>query len=487
MAKRVGVALTKRVVDAAEKRDKRYYIWDTELSGFGLRVETSGAKTFIVRYRAEGGGRSAAQRFVTVGRFGPLTPEQARRQAKVILGGVAKGEDPADERRAKRREMKINGLIDLYEEEGCVIQRGKRQGQPMKPLTKQLTLARLRNHVVPLLGHKRVSEVNAGDIERFVRDVTSGKTSRDEKIGPRKRIIVKGGDGAARKVVRDLSAVFSFAIRSEIVQRNPCETAAVRKTDNQRDRFLTLEEVTRLGAALDQLEAEGVNPKAANIARLWALTGCRREEIAALRWSEVNLVEGLLELDDSKTGKSIRPLGAAAVTLLESLPREVGSKFVFPAERGDSYFQGTKRIWARAVRKAELPGVTPHTLRHTIGSTAISTGEALALTGAILGHSNPRSTAIYAHVQNDPSRRAANRVSKKIAAALAGNAPGNGGRTGKAKVQPAYLRTVAVSLATRLEAEGIDAVRIQSIIADAIGVKEKVGKPRTKKSQTVAA
>lgn len=468
MAKRVGVALTKRVVDAAEKKNTRYYIWDSELSGFGLRVETSGAKTFIVRYRAEGGGRSAAQRFVTVGRYGPLTPEQARRQAKVILGGVAKGEDPADERRAKRREMKISGLIDLYEEEGCVIQRGKRQGQPMKPLTKQLTLARLRNHVVPLLGHKRVSEVNAGDIERFVRDVTAGKTSRDEKIGPRKRIIVKGGEGAARKVVRDLSAVFSFAIRSEIVERNPCETAAVRKTDNQRERFLTLEEVTQLGAALDALEAEGVNPKAVNIARLWALTGCRREEIAALKWAEVNLVEGLLELDDSKTGKSVRPLGAAAVALLESLPREVGSEFVFPAERGDSYFQGTKRIWAKAVKKARLPGVTPHTLRHTIGSTAISTGEALALTGAILGHSNPRSTAIYAHVQNDPSRRAANRVTKKIAAALAGKTVGAQRSSAKAKTQTNDLTALVANLATRLVAEGIDAAQAQSIIAEAI-------------------
>lgn len=487
MAKRIGVALTKRVVDAAEKKDKRYYLWDSELSGFGLRVETSGAKTFIVRYRAEGGGRSAAQRFVTVGRYGPLTPEQARRQAKIILGGVAKGEDPADERRAKRREMKISGLIDLYEEEGCVIQRGKRQGQPMKPLTKQLTLARLRNHVVPLLGHKRVSEVNAGDIERFVRDVTAGKTSRDEKIGPRKRIIVKGGEGAARKVVRDLSAVFSFAIRSEIVERNPCETAAVRKTDNQRERFLTLEEVTKLGAALDTLEAEGVNPKAVNIARLWALTGCRREEIAALKWAEVNLVEGLLELDDSKTGKSVRPLGAAAVALLESLPREVGSGFVFPAERGDGYFQGTKRIWAKAVKKAQLPGVTPHTLRHTIGSTAISTGEALALTGAILGHSNPRSTAIYAHVQNDPSRRAANRVTKKIAAALSGKVVGVRRPSAKPKTQTDDLSALVANLIARLEAEGIDSTQAQTIIAEAIAANAARSQPGTSLGSTKAA
>ncbi|RWC87641.1 MAG: DUF4102 domain-containing protein [Mesorhizobium sp.] len=471
MAKRVGVALTKRVVDFADKREQRYFIWDSELSGFGLRVETSGAKTFVVRYRAEGGGRSAAQRFVTIGRLGTFTPEQARKQAKTVLGGVARGEDPADERRAKRREMKITGLIDLYEEEGCVIQRGKRQGQPMKPLTKQLTIARLRNHVVPLLGHKRVSELNAGDIERFVRDVTAGKTNRDEKIGHRRRIIVRGGAGAARKVVRDLSAVFSFAIRSEIAQKNPCENAAVRKTDNQRKRFLVLDEVTRLGSALDELETGGVNSKAINIARLWALTGCRREEIASLKWSEVNLGEGLLELEDSKTGQSIRPLGAAAMTLLERLPREGSSTFVFPAERGDSYFQGTKRIWAKVIKKAELPGVTPHTLRHTIGSTAVSTGEALALTGAILGHSNPRSTAIYAHVQNDPSRRAVNRVTKKIAAALAGNNQAARKPQRKSAISEA-LEGLVQSLSARLLAEGVDVGRVKNIVANVTAALE---------------
>src|SRR3546814_3369052 len=84
----------------------------------------------------------------------------------------------------------------------------------------------------------RVSEVNAGDIERFFRDVEAGKTARDDKIGPRRRIVVRGGAGAARKVFRDLSAVFSFARRREIVTRNPCETAAVKKTDNHKERFL---------------------------------------------------------------------------------------------------------------------------------------------------------------------------------------------------------------------------------------------------------
>ncbi|MGZ8322758.1 MAG: tyrosine-type recombinase/integrase [Rhodoplanes sp.] len=308
MAKGNGVPITKRVVDSSQPTDRRYYVWDSDLAGFGLRVETSGAKTFIVRYRADGGGRSAAQRFVTVGRFGKLTAEQARKQAKTILGSVATGEDPAGERRAKRREMKVSDLIDLYEVEGCFVQRGIRQGEAMKERTKAYTIARLKHHVVPLLGHKRVSEIGAGEIERFVRDVSAGKTARDEKTGPRKRIIVRGGDGAARKVVRDLSAVFSFAVRRCIVQENPVDRASIRKSDNRRQRFLTMEEVTRLGAAFDELEAGGANSKAVAIARLWALTGCRRDEIAGLRWPEVDAERGLLVLDDTKTGKSIRPL-----------------------------------------------------------------------------------------------------------------------------------------------------------------------------------
>ena len=478
MAKRVGILLTKRSVDAAAKKDKRYYVWDSALPGFGVRIETSGAKTFIVRYRAEGGGRTAAQRFMTVGRYGTLTPEAARKQAKLLLGGVAKGEDPADERRAKRAEMRMSGLIDLYQEEGCVVQRGKRQGVPMKPLTKRFTMARLRNHVVPLLGHKRVSEINAGDIERFVRDVAAGKTARDEKVGPRKRIIVRGGEGIARKVVRDLSAVFSFAARSEIVSRNPCETAAVRKTDNQRERFLTLEEVSQLGAALDELEREGANTKALNIARLWALTCCRRNEIAALRWPEINLDESLLELDDSKTGKSIRPLGAAAVALLRSIDKQEGSDFVFPAEHGDRHYQGMKGVWKKAIEKAKLEGVTPHTLRHTMGSTSTSNGEALALTGAILGHSNPRSTAVYAHVQTDPSRRAANRVAKKIAAALAGKPANDEHRKGTSRARRVQrsdsdlLRLIA----QRLVEDGPAAARLRAALSETI----ELGQPDEK-------
>ena len=422
--KTAKITLTKRTVDAALPRAERYHIWDSELAGFGLRVEPSGVKSFIAKYRADGGGRRAPERRITIGRYGTLTPELARREAKKILGGAATGADPAALLQSKRREMRIADLIDLYEKEGCYIQRGKRQGEPMKAITKQYTIARLRHHVVPLLGNRRVSDVTAGDIERFFRDVEAGKTASDNKIGPRKRIVVRGGEGAARKVFRDLSAVFSFARRREIVSRNPCETAAVRKTDNCKERYLTLEEIKRFGEAMREMEAEGINRKALDIMRLWMLTGCRREEIASLKWEEVDFEHGSLRFVDTKTGRNVRPIGSAAIAVLTSIEREGTTGFVFPADHGDGYFQGYKTPWKRVIAKAELPGVTPHTLRHTMGSTAISSGEAMAFTGAILGHSNPRSTAIYAHVQHDPARRAADRVAERIAAALAGMSDG---------------------------------------------------------------
>ena len=337
-----------------------------------------------------------------------LTVEEARAEAKRVLGSVAHGHDPSGDRQAKRREMTVADLIGLYAEKGT---------DHLKERNRRWMLARLQHHVVPRLGRKKISEVRVSDVEQFMRDMKAGKTAKDDKTGPRVRVIVKGGAGAAVKGVRDLSAVFTFAVRQELMSANPC--APVKKpADGKRTRFLTLDEVKQLGAALDTLESEGASPKAIAIMRLWALTGCRRDEIAGLRWTEIDFDHGCLRLADPKTGRSNRPLAAAAIALLHSVSREPGAIFVFPSEDGATFYQGTKRFWPKVVARAGLPGVTPHTLRHTIGSAAVSSGETLAMTGALLGHANSRSTSIYAHMQQDPARRAADRVVGPIATAL---------------------------------------------------------------------
>lgn len=407
--------ITKRVVDAADVTGKRYEVWDSEISGFGLRVEASGRKTYIVRYRANGGGRDAPRRLVVIGRHGTITPDQARMEAKAILAKAMNARhtgslDPAAELKEKRKGETIKELIDIYELEGM---------GHMKDRTRKFTIARIRHHVEPLLGRKKVAELTSVDVERFIRDVTAGKTARDIKTGHRGRAIVKGGLGAAAKASRDLSALMTFAKRRKMIAENPCDSVE-KPRDNARHRHLTLNEVKQLGDALTALKAEGMNAKAINITRLWALTGCRRNEIAELKWSEVNFELGCLILDDTKTGRSVRPLSTAAVQLLQSIPQQDGTDYVFPATTGDGYFQGTGRLWPKIVDKAKLPGVTPHTLRHTLGSMAVSSGETLAMTGALLGHATARATSIYAHMQTDPSRRVADRVVGGIAAALEG-------------------------------------------------------------------
>jgi integrase len=270
---------------------------------------------------------------------------------------------------------------------------------------------------VPLIGRKKISEVRAADVEQIMRDVRDGKTAKDIKTGFRARVIVRGGVGAATRAVRDLSAVYTFAMRQEWVSANPCSLVK-KPADQRRTRFLSLDEVQRLGQAMEKLLADGANPKSIAIMRLWALTGCRRDEIAALQWSEIDFERASLRFQDSKTGRSVRPLSGTAMALLNSLPRTAESTYVFPSEDGRTFYQGTKRFWAKVVTQAGLPGVTPHTLRHTIGSTAVSSGETLAMTGALLGHSNIQSTSIYAHMQQDPARQAADRVVTPIAVAL---------------------------------------------------------------------
>ena len=405
--------LTKKIADAQVSTERDHIIWDADLPGFGLRIRPGGSKTFVAQYRV-GGGRSGTTRRYTIGRYGVLTVDEARQEAKKVLAAAIQGGDPSGTRKTKRQELTVADLLARFAKNGT---------DHLKPRNRQWMLARLQHHVVPLLGRKKISEVRAGDVEQFMRDVRDGKTAKDVKGGPRARIIVRGGIGAATRGVRDLSAVYTFALRQELVTSNPCSLVK-KPADRRRTRFLSLDEVTRLGEALVDLEHEGANPNAIAIIRLWVLTGCRRDEIAALQWSEVDFERACLRLHDSKTGRSVRPLSAPALALLKSLSSLPTSPFVFSSDTQGTFYQGTKRFWSKVVAKAALPGVTPHTLRHTLGSAAVSSGETLAMTGALLGHATAHATNIYAHMQQDPARRAADRVVTPIATALGVWSPG---------------------------------------------------------------
>ena len=396
--------ITKRVVDAARPGEKDRFLWDSELKGFGLKVTPKGKKIYLVQFRLPG---STTKRF-TIGQHGsPLTPDLARTEAQSILGLVAKGEDPSEAKRKAKSDINVAQLCERYLQEGTRTKTASTLG---------MDRSRLNSHVLPLLGSKRVSYVSKSDIDRMMRDIAQGKTSKDVKTKARGRSRVTGGEGVANRTLGMLGGIFEFAIQEGLRSDNP--TRGVKKFKEKRlNRFLSNDELARLGEALRQSETEGVNAFAIAAIRLLLLTGCRKNEILSLRWSEVDVGQGFLHLEDSKTGARSVPIGAPARALLSELPRIEGNPHVICGE-GAKHYIGLQKVWTAIRAKAGLDDVRLHDLRHSFASMGARSGESLLVIGKVLGHATPNATGRYAHLSDDPVRTASEAISKQTASLL---------------------------------------------------------------------
>ena len=221
----------------------------------------------------------------------------------------------------------------------------------------------------------------------------------------------------ANYVVENLSAMFNRAQAWGAVPdgTNPC-SEVVRYARTPRQRFLTEAEFTRLGLTLFDMEAAGEIPShAAAAIRLLMLTGCRRNEIVALRWDEVNLKRKELRLRDAKCGPRTVPLSPAAVRILSQRPRVPGDPWVIPGGKKGDYLKYIHGPWCKLRERANLDDVRLHDLRHAFASRALVLGESLPMIGKLLGHTQVRTTARYAHVGDDSIKDAAERIAASIA------------------------------------------------------------------------
>ncbi|MBJ7579363.1 tyrosine-type recombinase/integrase [Devosia sp. MC532] len=394
--------ITKSLVDKAEISGADYFLWDTDLKGFGLKVSAGGRKSYVCKYRV-GRGRAAPTRRVTIGAHGsPWTPDAAREEARRILGLAANGRDPAGEKQRSRTELTVSELCELYIEKGI----GSK-----KASTIATDKGRIERHIVPLIGKLKLSQVTKSVVKTLLEDIAKGKSADDVKTGTRGRAIVTGGKGTASRTVGLLGGIFTFAGELGLVDTNPVH-GVKRYRDNKNQRFLTHEEFFLLGRALKQVETTA-HPYAVAIIRLLALTGTRKGEIEMLKWSEVDLVTGYLHLADSKTGAKSLPLNDGALTILQQLPKTNG--YVFPATVGTGHYSGTPKVWRQVRDAAGLPNLRLHDLRHSFASVAVSQGTSLPIIGGLLGHSEPSTTNRYAHLHNDPVKAASQAVSDAIA------------------------------------------------------------------------
>jgi integrase len=406
--------ISKSTVDSlfCSGRKDRDIVWDDKLKGFGVIVYPTGLKTYVAQYRKD--GRSHR---VVIGKHGRLTPDEARKEAKALLGDVEKGANPAFERRTKREAPTLDKVAEGF----LAYAFAKKKTGTARGYDNALRL-----HILPQLGTKRLTKITHADVESLHASMSEHRPQ-------------------ANRTLAVLSAVWSWAARHRHVDAASNPTKGVEKyRESARERYLTKDELLRLSDALTAAETTGLpysvdesNPKAKHAPkpenrrrkfdrhsvaaiRLLTLTGARLREILDAKWEHVDLERGMIFLPDSKTGRKPIYLSAAAAAILSALPRIDGNPYVIPGEKTGQPRADLKRPWDAICEVAGLDGVRLHDLRHSFASVGAGASLGLPIIGKLLGHSQPSTTQRYAHLDADPMRRAVETIGSTIAAAMAG-------------------------------------------------------------------
>jgi integrase len=411
----MGGQITKRLVDRLKARAGEYTVYDGQLPGFGVRVRPSGTKSYVVVYRA-GAGRGAPVRRFLVANVGKIAPEAARKQAQAILGAVAHGKDPVADKATERGALTVGELADRFMAEHVE--------QKRKPGTVVFYRHLLDKIIRPELGTAKADKVTRGAVAKL-----HGK--------------LRTTPFQANRVLAVIGSMYVFGSRIGAVPEGHNPSQRIEKfKEHRRERFLTGEELERLGAAIRVAETVGIpwnvdetvptakhlaksdkrftkiGPFTAAALRLLLFTGCRLREILNLRWEYVDLERGLLFLPDSKSGRKTVILNAPALAVLSGMER-VGP-YVVPGDDPTKHRTDLKRPWEAVAKRAGLGGVRLHDLRHTYASFGAGGGFGLPIIGKLLGHTQASTTQRYAHLDADPLRRASDAIGGRIAAALDG-------------------------------------------------------------------
>lgn len=404
--------LTQRMVVAAKPDPNGVsFLWDSELKGFGCKIEVTGTKSFVLQYRNSEGRK----RRIVIGRLGVLTLEQARREARIKLGQVAEGDDPADVQREERHGLTVGALCDWYLTEAEAGRLLGRKHVPIKASSLAMDRSRIESHIRPLIGRRKISNLRLPDVEKMQIDIAEGKTSRPRGNG--RGGVTSGGRGVAARSISTLHAIFAHAKRAGLIEENPA--TGVRKFPGKpRTRRLDRQELRDLGAMLQEV-AEIEHPIGLVIVRVLALSGMRLNEAQGLEREWIS-DDGFVAFGHTKTGAQIRAIGKPVLKLLRQQPVSLTSPFVFPSDGGQSHFVAADGVFGRICRRLGWNDVTPHTLRHTFASIAAELGYSELTIAAMLGHAAGSVTGRYVHI-DQAVRSAADRVSAEIAILLGGD------------------------------------------------------------------
>lgn len=358
------------------------FYWDRELPGFGLRVYSSGQRRWIVQLRQRG-----ATRRITLGEPDSMKAPAARAAARAVLAQNALDGLPVRPSRTLRNDPRFAAFVPEFWRDYSRHWKCSTQARNRQSIDRTLT---------PYFGRRHVGTLTRADILAW-RD-----TLHDRQ-------------GTFNRDLPVLAAILGYAEKLGYRPKgsNPCKGIARYKRDLP-ERFLTEKEYRRVGATL--AEAEDELPEAVAAIRLLLYTGARCAEIAALRWEWID--PPYVFLPDSKTGPKRLYLNRQSLSVIETRERGARTGALFPD------IEARPRLlpsaWQMLKRRAGLPDVRLHDLRHSFASVAVMDGVSLARVGKLLGHALPETTARYAHLADDVVSEAADRVCASIAASLGG-------------------------------------------------------------------
>lgn len=291
--------ITKRVVDAAQPGPKDHFLWDTEVKGFGLKVTPAGGKVYILQYRPEGAGRTTAPKRFTIGRHGsPWTPDTARGEAKIILGQVEGGADPQKQKRTER-EAAEQALADTFAQlaDRFIERHAKRHTRSW-----ETTKRHLDKHVTPHWGKRPAAEITRRDVNKLLNDLVDAGTPI-----------------LANRVLAAVRKLFNWAVGEDELPTSPCVGVKPKAKEQDRERVLADAELVEVWRAADAI-GQPFGP----FIKLLALTLQRRDEVAGMRWEELDLQAKVWALPGKRAKNAkphLVPLPALAVQILESVPK----------------------------------------------------------------------------------------------------------------------------------------------------------------------
>ena len=364
--------LTQDLVDALEPEGSVREFRDTQLLGFGVRLFPSGRKSWFVHAQS-----AKRRKWKTLGDAGTMPLAKARTLARAHLAAL-RNRDPSHPPDASA-ETPFEYVAETA---------FRRHARLWKPGTIKVNRNYLKKQILPHFGGRPVGAITEDDVRQWFAALRQTPAAADRSM-PVLSVIMREAE--------------TLGCRPE--GSNPCRNVK-RYRRRGRDRFLSREEIRRLGSALARRDGQ---PLAAAV-RLLILTGCRKGEIMTLKWRDIR--DGRIFLRDSKTGPRIVWLSSAAQEVLDGLPRR--RVWVFPGRKRSISAQRLDSFWQDLRDEAGLRDVRLHDLRHTYATLALQAGETVPTIGRLLGHNDPNTTLKYVHLADETVREAVDAVAQVL-------------------------------------------------------------------------